>query len=251
MITTISFYDFDGTLMNTPMPDSGREIWKEKTGTEYPHVGWWSRADSLNPEVFDIQPFPSVLNQLRSDTAKSDTYTVMLTSRLVKLEPQIKYLLDMYNIVFDDLSLKKGSDDEKSDRIKEYLEKFPDVHTINVYDDRDKEMRVLSKMKMELEDQYQINIYCVTDGKYSLVESVNEVDKIIFEEIRKIINESEVKHGLVKPDELKSKSSKIDEVSLGSDKDGFFVYTHRARSKSYKTPESIPVKDIEFIASTG
>jgi hypothetical protein len=42
-----------------------------------------------------------------------------------------------------------------------------------------------------------------------------------------------------------------DECSLGADGDGFFVYTHRARSKSYKIPTNIPLKDIKFINSTG
>jgi hypothetical protein len=185
MIKTLSFYDFDGTLMDTPMPDSGKEEWKEKTGEDYPHVGWWGRAESLDPNVFDIKPFQSVLNQLRSDTAKSDTYTIMLTSRLEKLQPQIEILLNNHNITFDDLSLKKKSDGEKSDRIKEYLRKFPDVDTINVYDDRDKEMRIFSQMKNDIGDQYQINVYRVTDGNYALVEGVNIIEKLIFEEIKK------------------------------------------------------------------
>ena len=186
MITTLSFYDFDGTLMDTPLPDSGKEVWKEKTGEEYPHVGWWGRAESLDPEVFDIQPFPAILNQLRSDTAKSDTYTVMLTSRLEKLRPQVLRLLEIHGITFDDYSLKLGSDGDKDDRIKKYLQKFPDVDTINVYDDRDKEMRVFSRMKSELGDQYQINVYRVTDGNYALVEGINVIEKLIMEEIDKL-----------------------------------------------------------------
>lgn len=39
--------------------------------------------------------------------------------------------------------------------------------------------------------------------------------------------------------------------SLGKDKDGYFVYTHRARSKSYETPEKISEKDINYIDTTG
>ena len=39
--------------------------------------------------------------------------------------------------------------------------------------------------------------------------------------------------------------------SLGADKDGFFVFTHRARSKSKPTIDKIPQKDIKFIESTG
>lgn len=39
--------------------------------------------------------------------------------------------------------------------------------------------------------------------------------------------------------------------SLGADKNGFFVYTHRARSKSYPEIDKIPQKAIKFIKSTG
>lgn len=40
-------------------------------------------------------------------------------------------------------------------------------------------------------------------------------------------------------------------VSLGADKNGFFVYTHRCRSHSYETPEKIPNNKIKFVESTG
>jgi hypothetical protein len=39
--------------------------------------------------------------------------------------------------------------------------------------------------------------------------------------------------------------------SLGKDDKGYFVYTHRARSKSYPTKDKIPIKDLKFIDSTG
>lgn len=38
---------------------------------------------------------------------------------------------------------------------------------------------------------------------------------------------------------------------IGADKDGFFVFTHRARSKSYPELSKIPDKDIKFIETTG
>ena len=60
-----------------------------------------------------------------------------------------------------------------------------------------------------------------------------------------------VKKGLSKPKSLMDKTSKAAGVSLGSDKDGYFVYTHRARSKSYKNVASISKKVIEDIESTG
>lgn len=57
--------------------------------------------------------------------------------------------------------------------------------------------------------------------------------------------------GLPKPKELTAKTPKSKGVSFGMDKDGYFVYTHRARSKSYKTPALIPKSVIVWIESTG
>jgi len=42
-----------------------------------------------------------------------------------------------------------------------------------------------------------------------------------------------------------------DGFGFGADKNGFFVYTHRARCKSHENPEDIAVKEIKFIDSTG
>lgn len=39
--------------------------------------------------------------------------------------------------------------------------------------------------------------------------------------------------------------------SIGKDKNGYFAYTHRARSKSYESKDKIPVKTLKFIDSTG
>jgi hypothetical protein len=57
--------------------------------------------------------------------------------------------------------------------------------------------------------------------------------------------------GIRQPEGMSKISRKISGVSMGADKGGFFVYTHRARGKSYKNPLKIPKKEIEFIESTG
>jgi hypothetical protein len=48
-----------------------------------------------------------------------------------------------------------------------------------------------------------------------------------------------------------TKEGKKYNVGLGQDDDGYFVHTHRARSKSYKSKQDITVKDLKFIESTG
>lgn len=57
--------------------------------------------------------------------------------------------------------------------------------------------------------------------------------------------------GLKEPTILLKISKMAKGVSFGADNSGFFVYTHRCRSKSYKKPELIPKKVIDFIESTG
>lgn len=41
-----------------------------------------------------------------------------------------------------------------------------------------------------------------------------------------------------------------DGSSLGKDNNGYYCYTHRARSKSYPSPAQIPLDRIKFIGST-
>lgn len=49
----------------------------------------------------------------------------------------------------------------------------------------------------------------------------------------------------------KKNPSRFKGVSVGKDKDGFYVYTHRCRSKSYPTQDAIPDSRIKYIESTG
>ena len=92
-----------------------------------------------------------------------------------------------------------------------------------------------------------------SEAKDSLSRS-QSIPKEMKEEIQKYLgggssyHEGGRVHGLKIP---KVKGKTFKGVSLGADKDGFYVYTHRAASKRYKSPDKIPQKDIDFIESTG
>lgn len=47
------------------------------------------------------------------------------------------------------------------------------------------------------------------------------------------------------------KPSRFDGVGLKQDDDGWYVTTHRARSKSYKEQADIPDSVVRYIRSTG
>jgi len=42
-----------------------------------------------------------------------------------------------------------------------------------------------------------------------------------------------------------------DGFDMGVDKNGYFIHTHRARSKSHEKPDGITVREIKFVDSTG
>ena len=52
-------------------------------------------------------------------------------------------------------------------------------------------------------------------------------------------------------EEVRDKFGEDLECSFARDEDGYFCYTHRARSKSYPSVSKIPKDRVEFIGSTG
>lgn len=101
------------------------------------------------------------------------------------------------------------------------------------------------KIKTELLDNFDNDISEIYAEWETYFTVFLKKESIVLEKKRK---DKDVEHGLPKPDSLKVK---MKGVSLGKDKQGYFVYTHRARCSSYETPEDIPTDKIKFIDSTG
>jgi hypothetical protein len=132
---TVFFFDFDGTLMNSPLPDTGKEYWAKATGTKYPHKGWWSKKESLDLNVFNIQPKGQVESIYRKVMTNPQDHAVLLTNRQYFLADHIEKVLDKHNMKFEIYSYKKDAD-EKGDRIlKMMTEHYPSVKNIIFLDD--------------------------------------------------------------------------------------------------------------------
>ena len=140
--TKLTFFDFDGTLANSPTPENGREKYKETTGKEYPHIGWWGKEDSLKP--FDIKFFPSTIEFYKKSKANPNNKTILLTNRIPKLEEVVKEKLAKANLTFDDYSFKEGKE-SKVERIESYLHRYPDVTEIEIHDDQEDQLTPFSE----------------------------------------------------------------------------------------------------------
>jgi hypothetical protein len=138
-ITKLSIFDLDGTLINTPLPDVGKKIYEEKTGSVWPHVGWWGRHESLDMDIFDMPVVEAVVADYIKQMADTEAAVVMLTGRMIGLADKVKAILDAKKLVFDDYHYNKGGATEvsKVKSMERLLQKYADVTEIEMWDDRD------------------------------------------------------------------------------------------------------------------
>lgn len=186
MTKRLAVFDFDGTLMNSPEPEQGKVQWSEKMGKPYPYSGWWGRPESLDLEVFQIKPFPSVLNQLKKELTTPDTYVLILTSRMEKLRTEVQAVLDANSISADKLDMKRA-EGNKGVKVLRYVQQFPDLEEINVYEDRDIDIEAYENIRNQIPEGIVFNIYLAANGKLSLLEAESKLLSIINEEIQKFI----------------------------------------------------------------
>lgn len=137
-ITKLSIFDFDGTLVNTPLPDTGRQEYHDKTGKPWPHEGWWGRHESLDMEVFDMPTLEEVISDYEKATAEESTAVVLLTGRMIKLSEHVKVILDAKGLTFDEYHYNRGGATEfaKMKSMEKLLEKYKDVTEMELWDDR-------------------------------------------------------------------------------------------------------------------
>jgi hypothetical protein len=136
--TKLSIFDFDGTLIDTPMPDMGRILYKQKTGNVWPYEGWWGRHESLDMDVFDMETIKDVEDDYKREKNNDDTIIVMLTGRMIKLSDYVKKILDSKGFEFDEYCYNRGgsTDVEKMRTMEVLLDKYPNVVDLEMWDDR-------------------------------------------------------------------------------------------------------------------
>lgn len=136
--TKMSIYDFDGTLIDTPLPETGQAIWEKKTGQKW-KGGWFANPESLNMNVFDIPIIPDVISSYKKEAADKNTLVVMLTGRLESLSSHVEAILDSHGLKFDDYLYNTGGEtgDNKMMQLELILKYNPNIREIEMWDDRD------------------------------------------------------------------------------------------------------------------
>lgn len=137
-ITKLAVFDFDGTLVDTPLPDTGRKIYQEKTGKPWPYQGWWGREESLDTTIFDMPSNPSVIADYQKEKADPNTAVIMLTGRMTKLSDKVKAILDSKGLTFDAYYYNRGgsTDVEKMKTLDMLVAQNPNLDLVEMWDDR-------------------------------------------------------------------------------------------------------------------
>lgn len=150
----IHVFDFDGTLFLTPTPDEGKSFWKEKTGEEWPYIGWWSKAETLNDKIFDIP-----LNKPVYDICKSvhrNHITFLVTGRLKKspgMTESVKKLLEREDIEMSGIYLSTGETYSFKKALFEKMLDFYKPDKLFLYDDRVKHIEKFRIWASEREEE--------------------------------------------------------------------------------------------------
>jgi hypothetical protein len=150
----LNVFDFDGTLMNSPLPEEGKVKYKELTGSDWPHRGWWGQTDSLEP--FEVEPIESTQKLYDEYSSIPNSVNILMTNRLAKFESIVKeklrghYIFDHYDF--------KNDNKEKPERIAMILKNNPTIEVVNIFDDMDEQIERFNKFKDD-NPQLDINIF--------------------------------------------------------------------------------------------
>jgi hypothetical protein len=162
-------FDFDKTLFFTPEPELGKDIFLEKTGTDWPHRGWWGKPETLDLKIFEIPKNDWVYSKFVEFSKSNENFIILATGRLKKVEgmrDNIDKILEENNIVFDQVYLNWGGDTLKF-KIKLFEQKIESlgVEEFIMFDDRQEHL-------IEFEKWAEVQ-----NIKITIIDVVNKTEK--------------------------------------------------------------------------
>ena len=133
-------FDCDDTLWKIPYDEDG---------------SFMDKPESLNYNFKYKQEIVDIYNNRRED---SNNKSVILTNRINLLESLLLEKLKKQNITFD-YTLFRSVDRDKSHRLKDLLKSLSDVEEIEYYDDKEKHIKSINKLKLRFPNiKFKVNL---------------------------------------------------------------------------------------------
>jgi hypothetical protein len=137
--TKLSCFDFDGTLVSTPIASpKNKEKWEKHYGIKWKYLGWWGRDESLDTDVWDMPAVEEVFNDYQTEIHNPNTLTILLTGRLQKQENIVRRIVNDLGYTFDYYLFNTGGNtlSNKINHLNNLLNKYPDIRDVELWDDR-------------------------------------------------------------------------------------------------------------------
>lgn len=121
----LSLFDFDDTLFETPYKEN------------------WAYMDnplSLSLGKWDFKAKDYVIKDYRKEYLNKNTKVILLTNRISDVEHELKNVLNLHSVFFDEYMPIQGKDGDRSkgNRVLKLLEKYPNTDEIEYWEDKDK-----------------------------------------------------------------------------------------------------------------
>lgn len=187
VIKRIAIFDFDGTLIDTDTPESGKPLWGDEFGFEWPFKGWWGRPESLDsriyfeknkdklsPEVygkgiskniFENNPILKTLQAYREQSSRSDTIVILLTGRHSGVGNLVTDILNSKGLKFDDYIYKTGNLDTadfKVEVLNKLVSKNPGLQEIEIFEDRNDHLPIFQAWANN--QNFKVLVHHITDA---------------------------------------------------------------------------------------
>ena len=159
----LNVFDFDGTLVYTPRPETHRDEYKKATGKEWPFKGWWGRVESLSPPL-ESTPNKSVIAEFKKAKKDASALTVILTGRgnTPEMGKRIERILRSFGVdarLNKNLFLRRGPTtlSWKVEKVKELSQDRPSIKRITFWEDRAEHAAVFRDLSRELDAYVTVN----------------------------------------------------------------------------------------------
>lgn len=165
---TIAIFDFDQTLYKCPLPtDENRELLKDALG--FTAKGWWSKKESLDLGVFEIEPNPYVRDEYdRHNNIGNPCFLV--TGRLFKIKDSVRKVFKKDGFEFDaEYYSDRHTLEFKIGVIQELVEAY-EPKLIEFYDDRVEHTEAFLQVGRDLKNKGIELKYHLVNEDYTITE---------------------------------------------------------------------------------
>ncbi len=146
-IKRLCVFDFDGTLCKSPEnTDENKALWEKTTGGVWGRKkdgsyknAWWSKPETLDPDVFDIEMVEFVKEEAIKAIEAVDTFAVLLTGRIPSCSYNVKEILRRNGVPYFNKYLfcwSYGTQQFKNIEVEKLFNEFPSIEEYTLWEDR-------------------------------------------------------------------------------------------------------------------